>query len=179
MELLAFIFIWPLIIFIAGLTFIAFGDIVYGGGGSEVFAIASSLIWPLLLVYLGIRIFSKKKKTPTNNREAFQSLRNFIIGLSLAALFPILIKYILIAFNNSTVAIIISLLLGFGLVILGIFSKQNAILLYSNIAGGALIIIYTYSQLWELGEGARILAAAFGLIIAVVISIVKLKDKLT
>jgi len=41
-----------------------------------------------------------------------------------------------------------------------------------------LVLIYIYFQLWQLGDLSRIIAAAFGLIVAVIVSIIKLKDKL-
>ncbi|MFA6253314.1 MAG: hypothetical protein WCV69_03515 [Patescibacteria group bacterium] len=40
-------------------------------------------------------------------------------------------------------------------------------------------MLLVYSRLWELSELARIVAAAFGLVVAIVVSIYKLKDKLS
>ena len=53
------------------------------------------------------------------------------------------------------------------------------VLAYANIVGGALTIIYLYFQLWSLGQLAQVVATAFGLVVAIVISIVKFKDKLS
>lgn len=178
MEILALVFIWPIIIFALGLTFIAFGDLLSGAHeGFFVIGMLFSWILPLLLI-VGLYQIFKKPKPGEQKENPLNKLRKFCIGLSLALLFPLVSKYLIEAMDNSLASIIISLILGFVLVVVGMFMKKNHVLIYSNIVGGALILIYTYGQLWELGQGARVIAAAFGLIVAVAVSIIKLKDKL-
>jgi hypothetical protein len=81
-------------------------------------------------------------------------------------------------FEGELWIIILGLVIGFAFTLWGMFAKNNKVLIYGNLLGGALVLFYIYSQLWKLGDVAKIIAAAFGLGIATIVSIIKLKDKL-
>lgn len=180
MDILAIVFIWPIIIFALGLTFIAFGDFMIGGHGNMAFSILGSILSPLFTILFIILIFKFFKRSREGKiGNLVDKIRNVSIGFSLSLLFPIVVRYFIEATDNSLIGTIFGLIVGFTLVVSGMFMKRNKILIYSNILGGAMVLIYTYAQLWNLGEGARIIAAAFALIVAVVVSVLKLKDKLT
>jgi hypothetical protein len=88
-------------------------------------------------------------------------------------------RELLIAADRALVAMIIALLFGFGLIVWGAFLKGNDTLRRANLVGGILTVFYSYSQLWDLGQGPRIIAAAIGLVAAVSIGIIRFKDKLS
>jgi hypothetical protein len=172
MELLAILFIWPFLILAFGLVFITFNDLSSGG------------FWFIILGLLfiaGMLVRERNKETqsgPVSPAQQLATLRRLVITFSIALLIPVFTRYLFETFDKSLFVIIIGLILAFGVTIWGMFIKSNQVLLYSNIIGGALTLVYVYSQLWELGGGARVIAAAFGLIVAVLISVIKLKDKL-
>ena len=74
---------------------------------------------------------------------------------------------------------ILGLIVGFGVLVWGMFLKNNRVLTYANILGGIFVIVYLYFQLWSLGQLAQVIASAFGLVVAVAISIVKFREKLS
>lgn len=170
MEILALVFLWPLLIFAVGLVFISMND---------VFPIGLAYGWIFIIILL-FTVFNKKRgsEKPKSNIEQLEKLRNFLITFSAALLIPLFVRYLTSTFDNSLIIIILSLIFCFCLIVWGMFSQTRKIIMYSNITGGFLALAYLYSKLWELGDLTRIFAAALGLIIAVVISIIKLKDKL-
>jgi hypothetical protein len=175
MELLAIIFLWPFIILAAGLVFVVFYDVVDSSG---------AIFWWLpFLMFFALLImkksFTEKKTKEMNQDEQVNLLRKMLAVFSISLLFPIFIRYMLSAFNEVLPAFIIGLIIGFGFLVWGIFVKNHKTIMYSNIIGGALTLLYLYSRLWDLGEGARVAAAAFGLVVAVTIAFIKLKDKLS
>jgi hypothetical protein len=177
MDILTFIFIWPLLIFSVGLIFISFSDVMWGGEvGSVIGMILGNFLWIFLLIWI-IRSFTHKKK-PAQHTELSQ-VRNALLIFSISAMFPIFIRYLIDAFENSLLVMIISMVVAYVFTVWGIFMKQRSVIMYSNIFGGALTLLLVYSRLWELSELARIVAAAFGLVVAIVVSIYKLKDKLS
>jgi hypothetical protein len=101
------------------------------------------------------------------------------VGFSIALLLPIFIKYLLELTQNNLGSIIIGLILGFGVLVWGMFLKGNKVLTYANVLGGIFIIVYLYFQLWSLGQLAQIIASAFGLVAAVLISVIKFREKLS
>jgi hypothetical protein len=173
MELLALLFIWPFLILAFGLVFIAFSDLALGGGGMTLFILA-------LILVLVMLARSRNQKGPAHDEiTQLKELRRMVVALSIAALLPIFVRYMFDAYEHTLPIIIIGLILGFGIILWGMFEKNHKVLMYSNILGGAMVVVYVYSQLWELGGIARVVAAAVGLVIAVVVSSIKLKEKLT
>ena len=176
MEILTIIFLWPFLILAAGLVFVAFFDIFPVG------PIGLNFSWIFAILLLFIVLFRGRKNKPgkpVSELEQLAKLRRFVIIFSISLLVPIFMRYLVLSFNESLVVVIIGLVISFGLISLGIFSKRGRVLMYSNIIGGAFALFYLYSQLWGLGDLPRIIAAGFGLLVAVVISVIKLKDKLT
>jgi hypothetical protein len=171
MELVALMFLWPFLILAFALIFVAFSDLALGGFGWIFVA--------LVIVLFFLMREKNRQKTPMSNMQQLETLRQIIITMSISLLIPIFVRYMFDAFDRSLAVILTGLVIGFGLAIWGMFIKSNKVLMYSNVIGGALSIVYVYFQLWELGGGPRVIAAAFGLIVAVVISVIKLKDKLT
>ncbi|MBI2607248.1 MAG: hypothetical protein HYW51_00230 [Candidatus Doudnabacteria bacterium] len=171
MELLALFLIWPFLILAFGLVFIVFEDLAIGSG------------WLLFFIStIGILILAASRKRKAHEESQLgqlKNLRQIVVIFSIGVLLPIFVRYMFEAFDQSLPVILVGLILGFGLMIWGMFIKSHKVLVYSNIIGGAVSVVYVYTQLWELGGGARVIAAAFGLVVAVVISSIKLKDKLT
>jgi hypothetical protein len=176
MEILMFVLIWPFLILVAGLVFISAGDILFFDSGDFSGMAIARLILAALFLWL---IFGHRKKdNPGTIYEQLEELKRIIITASIAFLFPILMQYVVSGFNSSIGVMIVGLLAAFGAITVGMFIKNNYIIATSSIFGGALALVYLYSQLWQLGDGARIVAAAFGLVMAVGLSIAKLKDRL-
>lgn len=174
MELLAVVFIWPFIILATGLVFVAFSDVFFYGFG---------FLWWLPFLLLFFLVANRKRTSKIEGRELapeeqLQVLRKILVIFSISLLFPIFTRYLVDAFNGSLEVVIASLVVGFAFLTWGIFVKNNSAIMYSNIIGGAFALFYLYTQLWSLGELPRIIAAAFGLIVAVTISIIKLREKL-
>lgn len=174
MELLAIVFLWPFLILAAGLVFVALFDVFPAGLGFS---------WILILLFLFLIAKSRGKHEDIKMTEAEQLevARRFVITFSIALLIPIFIRYLVDAFSQfgQTLPVVIAaLIISFGLIGWGMFSKGRFVLMWGNIVGGALSLVYLYALLWDLGDVTRIVAAAFGLLVAVVISVVKLRDKL-
>ncbi|MFH1112170.1 MAG: hypothetical protein V1712_03865 [Patescibacteria group bacterium] len=175
MNILAMIFIWPFIILTAGLVFVTLSDIFYGG-------IWQFLWWPFAFIIVGIFLTSKKKSKGKSKEESnYQQLyllRRSLVIFSIALLFPVFIRYMVDAFQETLWIIIFGLLLSFGFLVWGLFVKRHSAIMLSNITGGAIALFYLYMQIWNLGEGPRIIAAGLGLLLAVTISVIKLREKL-
>ena len=175
MDLLALIFIWPFLILAVGLVFIAIGDVSHLGTWGFSF-------WPIWPVVLGalIILWPKLKQAGKEGTAVELALfRTWMLVFSIALLLPIFTRYLVETFSTSLVSIIAALIFGFAVVVGGIFMRTRKVLMYGNIVGGALSILWVYSQLWSLGELPRVIAAGFGLAIAVVVAVIKLKDKLS
>lgn len=174
MEILTIIFIWPFLMLAAGLVFVAFYDIFPVG------PVGLGFSWAFIILLLIVVFRSRKgeKGKPKSEHEQLEKLRKFVVIFSISLLIPIFMRYLVDAFNESLVIVVVGLAIAFGLIGWGIFAKKGTVIMYSNIIGGALALFYLYTQLWDLGDLTRIIAAAFGLLVAVVISVIKLKDKL-
>ena len=170
MDFFAIIIAWPLFILVIGLVFISAADI------------SSMFILPMVLVFLFILLGLKGRlggAAAQTQVEDLDKVRRGAATFSIALLLPIFVKYLLAASDKSLAAMILALIFGFGVVIWGMFIKNNKVLVYANSIGGALVIIYLYFELWSLGQLAQVIAAAFGLVVAVVVSIIKFREKLT
>jgi glucan phosphoethanolaminetransferase (alkaline phosphatase superfamily) len=175
MEIIAMIFLWPFIILAVGLVFIVLPDIFHGG-------MLSLLLWSLVLFVVGV-FFTNRNKTASKNKEEtkYQQLyllRRTLVVFSIALLFPVFIRYTVDAFQGSLSVIVFGLIMSFGFLIWGLFVKRHSAIMVSNIAGGSIALFYLYMQIWSLGEGPRIIAAGLGLLLAVAMSIIKLREKL-
>lgn len=171
MDALIFVLIWPLLVFVLGVAFISLGDLSLGGWWLLILVIGYFILMPF-------RAAVRKETSSTGNIGQLEVLRQMIITFALALLAPVFIKYLIEALHTSLAAIIGGLIFGFALVVWGVFTRNNKALSWGNIGGGALVIIYVYSQIWQLGELARVYATGFGLAVAVVVSIIKLKSRL-
>ena len=172
MELLGLVFLWPLLFLVLGVVFISTSD-----------AAGFGLILPALVVF-GIFMFGLTGKLGEERGHKVDGVGNLdharrgIISFSIALLLPIFVKYLLAITGSDLPGMILGLILGFGTLVWGMFLKNNRVLSYANILGGLLAIVYLYFQLSTLGQLAQVVAAAFGLVVAVIISIIKFKDKL-
>lgn len=167
-ELLALVFIWPFLILTIGLIIIV--------GLTGVFSSFFLILLPILLI--PIVSFLGGKNVSTLQDNLIQTRRS-VITLSIAVLLPLFAHYVLSFLNYSLIAMLAGLVFGFFLVVSAIFIRGNKVLTLSNGIGGALVLLYMYSKLWELGPEARVIAAAFGLVVAVAISFIKFRDKLS
>ena len=171
MELLGFALVWPLIVLIIGFVFISSADVAG---------------WLILLVFLfflamivGVRTAIAPSEAGMTEAEQLDQVRRASVAFSVALLLPIFVKYMLDASGTTLPAMILALAIGFGVLVWGIFTKGNRVLSYANCIGGAFTIIYLYFQLWTLGQLAQIVATAFGLVVAIAISVIKFRDKLS
>ncbi len=170
-EALAFVLILPILIMLFGFTLIALGDV-----GAAFFLPVVWWLVPIgLILFLIFRPFAKAG----DYRGQLEMFKKWIVIASLSVLVPLFIRHLFVAADKHVAVIIGGLLIGFGFVTIGMFVKDNWTFSRSNIVGGGITIIYLYTQLWQLGEGARIAAAAVGLVVAVAISIIKLRERLT
>ncbi len=181
MEVLALAFIWPFLVLALGLTFITFTD--WGGFGHFGW-FGGWFFWPFLIIlgfFILPSIFSRARKAGEHKSAAGQlaTVRRGVIAISIALLLPTFVRYLVDSLNSSLIAVILALMVGFGFIVWGIFMKNRHSLMYGNIVGGSLAIFYAYSHIWNLGELPRIEAAAVGLVIAVIVAVLKLKDKLS
>ena len=178
MELVALVIIWPFLIFAIGMILIAFtvSPHVYLG-----FGFMSMIFWILLglIVFLGLASHSRKNLARLNTIQQLALFRSWVITFSLELILPVLIKYIVDALDHSLFSIALGVVIGFAIILWGMFTKVNNTVMYGNIFGGALILLYVYFQLGGLGEFARIVVAAMSLAFAIFIAIIKFKDKLT
>ncbi len=175
---LAFVLTWPFLILAVGLALIAAGDVVEG----FYFRILSPLLWIFLLIVLIYALSSGRRASAgatASSVSQAEALRRYLVAFSIAALLPLFVRSLMMTFDETLWVVILGLVLGFAFGIWGLFIKNNKVLTYANIIGGLLVIIYAYAWIWKLGEGARIVAAAFGLLVAIIISIMKLRDRLT
>jgi hypothetical protein len=170
MELLAFVLLWPLLLLVLSVLFLSSWDV---GGGF--------LLFPMLIVFI-IMTFGLKNclgnPNGTSEPENLDALRRGIVAFSMGLLLPVWVRYFLVAANDHLAAIVISLAFGFGILMWGMFLKGYKVLTYANIMGGAFTIIYVYFELWNLGQLAQVVGAAFGLVAAVAIAAIKFRDKL-
>lgn len=173
MEILGLVLLWPLLILVIGLAFISVSSVWTGLMVFPVFVV-------LLIFLVGLKgSFGETtiKGTATPGADLDRTRRS-IIAFSIALFLPIFVKYLLSVSGGDLPAMILGLVFGFAILIWGMFVKDNRVLNYANIVGGAFVIIYLYFQLWSLGQLAQVVATAFGLVVAVVISIIKFRDKL-
>lgn len=171
MEALLLILAWPLLIFIVGFLIISFVEFLTGG-----FAI---LVVIAIIIAMLAFMEHLKKKVGTELKAQSIAFQSVIVSFSIGLLVPMFARELLIAADRALVAMIIALLFGFGLIVWGAFLKGNDTLRRANLVGGILTVFYSYSQLWDLGQGPRIIAAAIGLVAAVSIGIIRFKDKLS
>ena len=171
MEVLALLFVWPFLILTLGLVFISLN------------LVSVPFFWVIAAFFLLI-LFSLRDKValtdtrPKTDLEQLETARRVIIVFSLASLLPIFTRYFIAAWRDELPGIILAMAVGFAALLWGMFAKNNRVLTYGNVIGGIITLIYTYFRIWELGELARVIAAAFGLAVAVAISIIKLKERL-
>ncbi len=170
MELLAVALLWPFLLLLIGFVFLS-------GNG-----ISGFLLLPILVVFVvfvfGINSRFGGETDKQDEKQQLDRIRRGAIAFSMALLLPMFVEYLLKVSGNNLPTMILALIFGFGAVIWGMFIKHNKVLTYANIVGGAFTIIYLYFELWSLGQLAQIVATAFGLVVAIVISVVKFKDKL-
>lgn len=169
MELLGLILIFPFIVLIIGFVFISAWNI------SGLFIVPIAILLFIFLFGLRDRLGGSGIKTEL---EDLDRVRRGASTFAIALLLPMFTKYLLAVSGKDLPIMILGLIFGFGVLILGMFIKNNKVLAYANSLGGALTIIYLYVQLWSLGQLAQIIATAFGLAVAVVISIIKFREKL-
>ncbi len=173
MEILALVLIWPLLFLTIGVVFVSAYDVAGLG-----------LVLPtlVLLVFFLFGLIGKLGEARNSGARGGVDLdhtRRGVIAFSIALLLFIFIKYLLDLTQNNLGAIILGLVLGFGVLVWGMFLKGNKVLTYANVMGGVFIIVYLYFQIWNLGQLAQIVASAFGLVVAIVISVIKFREKLS
>ena len=173
MEVLALVLVWPLLLLAMGFVFVSAFDVA----GVALMIPIIVLIVIFLFGLTGKLGEAKKEKSDTVGD--LDHTRRGVVALAIALLLPIFVKYLLAMTENNLATIIMGLILGFGVLVWGMFLKNNKVLTYANVFGGAFIIIYLYIQLWSLGQLAQIIASAFGLVAAVAISVVKFREKLS
>ena len=171
MEILLALLVWPFLlvaIFLVGLSFATF-DLGY---------IVLLIVFFLILLSL----FSKRPTTVppvvVSEGERLARVREIAIVFCISLFLPLFARYLVNGFDNSLWAVVLALAVGFGVLLWGLFLKNNKALVYANIIGGSLTILYCYFEIWSLGQFAKVIATAFGLCIAVAFSIIKLKEKL-
>ncbi len=178
MELLAALFIWPFLIiaiFLAGLSVALFD--------------ASYLVLLVFFVIALAIIFGRTEQSGVpapkeTAAEQMRRLRRMAIVFCISVFLPLFARYLVDGISGpgaaykSLPAVIVALAIGFGVLVWGLFTKRSKVLVYSNLIGGGLTILYCYFEIWALGPFARVIATAFGLVVAVIFSIVKLKEKL-
>lgn len=170
MELLAVALLWPLLLLLVGFVFISGWNI------------SGLLILPIVVIFF-IFAFGGNVRLGSapgigDERQQLDRTRRGMVAFSIALLLPMFVEYLLKVSGNNLPTMILALVFGFGAVIWGMFIRHNKVLAYANITGGALTIVYLYFQLWSLGQLAQIVATAFGLVVAIVISVIKFRDKL-
>ena len=173
MELLTLVVVWPLLVLALGIVFVAGSDVS-----------GSFLIFPMvLLLFLFMFGLSANMgglpKGKGDESDELDRARRGAIAFSIALLLPVFVKYLLDMTQDNLGAMIGGLVLGFGVLVWGMFQKGNRVLSYANVMGGIFVIVYLYIHLWDLGQLAQVIATASGLVMAIVISIVKFREKLT
>jgi hypothetical protein len=170
MGFLALALMWPLLFLIIGFVFVS------------AWSVSGFLFAPAIILFF-IIVFGLKGQIagsgPRTELENLDRVRRGAATFSIALLPPMFVKYLLAVSGNDLSTMILGLIFGFGVIIWGMFIKHNKVLAYANSIGGALSIIYLYIQLWSLGQLAQIVATAFGLLVAIIVSVVKFREKLT
>lgn len=171
MELLAVALLWPFLILLVGFVFISGWNI------------SGLLMLPIIIVFFvfafGLNIKMGGGSNLGDERQQLDRVRRGMVAFSIAMLLPMFVEYLINVSGSNLTTMILALIIGFGAVIWGMFIRHNKVLMYANIVGGAFTIIYLYFQLWNLGQLAQIIATAFGLVVAIIISVVKFRDKLS
>ncbi|MDP3986172.1 MAG: hypothetical protein Q8P77_01950 [Candidatus Veblenbacteria bacterium] len=183
MGIFTIIFLWPFMVLAAGLVFVVFGDLFDSGG---FFPFRLFFSFPALVVFV-VALLMIRSRAAKLAQESGQEvsvyqmymIRRAMLIFSIAILFPTFIRYLVDSMDKNLAVIILALLLAFSFIVWGIFAKSHTTIMYGNIIGGAIALFYLYIQLWDLGEGPRIIAAAFGLAVAVAVSIIKLRERTT
>jgi hypothetical protein len=170
MEVLFLVMLWPLLVLTLGIVFISVNDL------SGMFLLPAALVF--LVVAFGMRDRFGLTGGVKSEKEELDEVRGGSIAFSIGLLIPIFIKYFLEAFKTSLLSFVICILLGFGVLVWGMFVKNYKIIKYANVIGGIISIVYLYSKLWSMGQLAQIIGSAAGLIIAVLVSVLKFKEKL-
>lgn len=116
-----------------------------------------------------------------NYLEQLETVRRVVVTFSIAILLPVFARYLMDSYDAAQaplIGVLIALALGYAAGLWGVFTRHNKVLSYANVLGGAAVLVYAYFHLWDLGSLPRVIATAFGLVVAVVIAIVKFKEKL-
>ena len=171
MELLAAAILWPFLLLLVGFVFLS-------GNGISGFLLITIFIVFIIFVF-GMNSRFGGGSDLRDEKEQLDRIRRGTVVFSMALLLPMFVEYLLRVAGNNLPTMILALILGFGAIIWGMFIKHNRVLAYANIVGGALAIINLYFELWSLGQLAQIVATAFGLVVAITISVVKFRDKLS
>lgn len=174
MDILSIIF-WPFIIFA---FFVVFASLP----NSDVDL--TPLISFALFIYLVYFLLRNKKKdgavsVEEHNTSQAETLRRNLIIFAIALLLPLFVRFFyetLSKYSPELFAITIAIVASYTLGIWGIFVKRNKVLMYGNIIGAGIALLYCYIQIWSLGDIARVAASAVGLGVAIVVSIVKFKE---
>jgi hypothetical protein len=171
MELLAVALLWPFLLLLVGFVFLS--------GWS----ISGLLILPIIVVFFvfafGMNVRLGGGSELGTEQQQLDRVRRGLITFAIALLLPMFVEYMMKVSGNNLPTMLLALVMGFGALIWGMFIRHNKVLSYANITGGAFTIIYLYFQIWSLGQLAQIVATAFGLVVAIIISVVKFRDKLT
>lgn len=175
MEILGLVLLWPLLVILVGLAFISASSVWTGLMVLPVFIVLLVFLFGLQ-GKLGAGEF--QRGAAIDRQEDLDKTRRGVVAFSIALFLPIFVKYLLVVSGNDLTAMILALVFGFAILIWGMFVKNNRVLTYANIVGGAFVIVYLYFQIWTLGQLAQVVATAFGLVVAVAISIIKFRDKL-
>jgi hypothetical protein len=170
MEILAAALLWPFLLLLVGFVF------VFGSSISGMFLFPMALAF--LVIVFGMRNELGGDSRATDAANDLDKIRRGAVVFSIILLLPMFTKYLLAASSDSLLMMILGLLFGFGVIVWGMLMKNNKVLSSANVVGGVLTIIYLYFQLWNLGQLAQVIATAFGLVAAVVISVIKFRDKL-
>ena len=182
MELFLLVIIWPFLIFAIGMIFIAFFAVPFGSesvfGGFGMLSTLFFYAFIFFLIYLIATRKSRKHSTQLTHAQQLAIFRNWMITFSIALILPVIMKYFVEASHQSLASIISVVVIGFALILWGMFGKTNNTIMYGNIFGGALVLLYVYFQLGGLGEFARIIVAGLSLVFAIFIAVLKFKDKL-
>lgn len=179
MEILLILFAWPFLLLAAGLVFVGLAD-TFSSGSTSGHPFMMTLFMVAVLV-ASISLFGSQRKSGQEPPEAAEAkmlkMKGDVYLFSIALLFPMFIRYVVEALGKDLVAVIAGIVISFVSIVMGMGVKRNRVLSHSSIAGGTIAMIYLYSILWSLGEGARIVAAAVGLVLAVTIAAIKFKAK--
>ena len=173
MDAVAFILLWPFIIFTVGLALIALSEFPQFDDAASLF-----LIVVFLLVWLLLR--GEKRATPASPADQLEGVRRLLVGGSLALLLPVFVRYLIESFPmNPLPAVIVGLFIGFFGVAFGMTVKDNTLVAKSSFLGGTLTILYVFTKISLLDEIGRVSVAALGLLLAIVVAVIKFRERLT